>query len=151
MKSIIIIYPKMRKKGWQLSFFFFFWKWKMIFSWNFILYIAFPILINDLLPSFKQHHKTTLIKLLVLICRKLNQVQFDIIFIEIHTIQRILWKLNQKVIRRSMAWTIFWAILITKIRFKIWCAIILITILSTVEDFYSHFLIKNKINLNTTI
>ena len=40
-----------------------------------------PILINDLLPSFRQHHNPTFIKLLVFISQKLNQVRFDIIII----------------------------------------------------------------------
>ena len=48
-----------------------------------------PILINDLLPSFRQHHNPTFIKLLVFISKKLNQVRFDII-IEIFTIQGVL-------------------------------------------------------------
>ena len=49
-----------------------------------------PILINDLLPSFRQHHNPTFIKLLVFISKKLNQVRFDIIIIiEIFTIQGV--------------------------------------------------------------
>ena len=47
-----------------------------------------PILINDFLPSFRQHHNPTFIKLLVFISKKLNQIRFDIIIIvEIFTIQ----------------------------------------------------------------
>ena len=46
-----------------------------------------PILINDLLPSFRQHHNPSFIKLLVFISKKMNQVRFDIIIIiEIFTI-----------------------------------------------------------------
>ena len=40
-----------------------------------------PIWINDLLPSFRQHHNPTFIKLVVFISKKLNQVRFDIIII----------------------------------------------------------------------
>ena len=50
-----------------------------------------PILINDLLPSFSQHHNPTFMKLVVFISKKLNQVRFDItIVIEIFTIQGVL-------------------------------------------------------------
>ena len=50
-----------------------------------------PILINDLLPSFRQHRNPTFIKLLVFISKKLNQVRFDIIIIiEIFIIQGVL-------------------------------------------------------------
>ena len=49
------------------------------------------ILINDLLPSFRQHRNPTFIKLLVFISKKLNQVRFDIIIvIEIFTIRGVL-------------------------------------------------------------
>ena len=44
------------------------------------------------LPSFRQHHNPTFIKLLVFISKKLNQVRFDIIIIiiEIFIIQGVL-------------------------------------------------------------
>ena len=59
-----------------------------------------PILINDFLLSFRQHHNPTFIKLLVFISKTLNQVRFDIIIIiEIFTIQgvKIETKSNQMV------------------------------------------------------
>ena len=50
-----------------------------------------PILINHLLPSFRQHHNPTFVKLVVFINKKLNQVRFNIIIvIEIFTIQGVL-------------------------------------------------------------
>ena len=56
-----------------------------------------PILINDLLPSFRQHHNPTFIKLLVFISKPLNQVPFGIIIIiEIFTIQGVFLKIGTK-------------------------------------------------------
>ena len=53
-------------------------------------FILLPVSINDLLPSFRKHRNPTFVKLVVFISEKLNQVRFDIIIIEIFTIQGVL-------------------------------------------------------------
>ena len=55
------------------------------------------ILINDLLPSFRQHHNPTFVKLVVFISKKLNQVRLDIIIvIEIFFYSRSFVKIETK-------------------------------------------------------